>query len=452
MVRIIPLLILFLLPYSRNFPQSGKKIIYLSWENVVDISLKGNLALKSKILDYDAQSLEVRKAFTSFIPVFSYQGIAIRNLELPVFVFMGQRFVVGTNYSIQHSFDLSLPLFTGGARFFNLSAQQSLRKSLSEELKGQESFTVLTALQAYYGIMLAGELMKTAEEAVNVARENLDRVELHYKAGTATELDLKRASAQYYSAIPQLEESASSKILSYQRLKTILNIPLKDSLIVVDTLTLKNYLHGYAAYSLEDLKDIALDKRNELRSLSERLRAAGAGEKTVLAQFAPVISISANLSYQAQLERAKVAWGDYIRSKSVALSVYWPIFEGGKKIVDYQIAQVRTDQIKLALSQAKDGASLDVEEKYYAYKNVLKSLKSLQQAMEESKESMRISALMYGNGMSTQLDVLNAQLLYTKSKAEYLRGIFNYNSSQLQLLNSAGLMDEVWKSNPGDRR
>lgn len=452
MIRIIHFLILVLIPFSGISPQSDKKIIYLNWENVVDISLKDNLTLKSKILDYDAQGLEERKAITSFLPVFSYQGIAIRNLELPVFVFMGQQFVVGTNYSIQHSFDLSLPLFTGGGRWFNLSAQKSLRKSLSEELKGQESFTVLTALQAYYGIMLADKLTQAASEAVNVAKENLDRVELHYKAGTATELDLKRASAQYYSTVPQLEEAASSKLLSYQRLKTILNIPLNDSLIIGDTLALKNFLHDFASYSLEDLKGLAFDKRNDLRSLSERLRAADAGEKTVLSQFAPVISVSANLSYQAQMDRAKVSWSDYMRSKSVALSVYWPLFEGGKKIVDYQIAQVRTDQIKLALSQAKDGASLDVEEKYYSYKNVLKSLKSLQQAMEESKESMRISALMYGNGMSTQLDVLNAQLIYTKSKAEYLRGIFNYNISQLQLLNAAGLMDEVWKSNAGGRR
>ena len=65
--------------------------------------------------------------------------------------------------------------------------------------------------------------------------------------------------------------------------------------------------------------------------------------------------------------------------------------------------------------------------------------------MEESKESMRISSLMYGNGMGTQLDVLNAQLIYTKSSAEYLQGIYNYNISQLQLLNAVGLMDKIWE-------
>ena len=431
--------------FNQSFAQPNKNIIYLSWENVVNISLKENLTLKSKILDYESQGLEEWKAITSFLPTFSYQGTFIRNLELPVFIFMGQQFVVGTNYSFQHSLDLTLPVFTGGMRWFNLSAQKSLKKSLSEELKGQESQTVLSALQSYYGIMLSNELMKTALEAVNVAKKNLENVEKHYKLGTATELDLKRANAQYYLTLPQLETANSVKLLSYQRLKTILNIPLDDSLVVTDSLKSKDFLENYSSFTLDELKDLALEKRNDLLSLVHKLDATGEGEKMALAQFSPVISISANLMHQAQMDNAKVSWNDYIRSKSLILSVYWPIFEGGKKIIDYQLAQIKTDQVKMTLKQAKDLASLDVEEKYYSFKEVLKSLNSLKQAMEESKESMRISSLMYRNGMGTQLDVLNAQLLYTKSSAEYLQGIYNYNISQLQLLNAVGLMNEIWE-------
>ncbi len=440
------LIIILICLFTSSIPaQRDKKIIYLSWENVVDISLKDNLALKSKLLEYNSQNLEKWKSITSFLPTLSYQGVAVRNLELPVFIFMGQQFVVGTNYSFQHSLNLSLPIFVGGMRWFNLSAQSSLKKSLSEELKGQESKTVLNALQSYYAIMLTDELMKTADEAVSVARGNLEQVEKHYKAGTATELDLKRAKAQYYSTLPQLAAAGSNRLLSYQRLKTILTIPLQDSLVVTDSLTSRNFLGDYSSYKLESLKKLAFEKRNDLKSLSHKLDATDEGEKIALAQFSPVITVSADVIHQAQMDRSNVSWNDYIRSKSIALSIYWPIFEGGRKIVDYQLAKIKTDQMELALVQAKDGASLDVEDKYYTYKEVIKSLNSLQQAMEQSKESMRISTLMYNNGMSTQLDVLNAQLLYTKSKSDYLMGIFNYNISQLQLLYSIGLMNKIWK-------
>lgn len=445
MLKKIIIMVFILVTVGFVTAQSDKNVIYLSWDKVVDISLNDNLTLKSKLLDYEAQNKEEWKAYTSFLPTVTYQATAVKNVELPVFVFMGQQISVGSKYSFQHSLDLTLPVFTGGMRWFNLAAQKNLRKSLSEELKGQEAKTVLGALQSYYGIMLAEELSQTAEEAVKVSKENLDQVEKFYNAGTATELDLQRARAQYYSTLPQMQSASSGRYLAYQRLKTILNISLDDSLSITDSLGSRNFLNEYTTYSLAELKNLAQEGRNDLKSLEFQREATNESSKMSLAQFAPTIAVSANLTQQAQTETSKLMWNDYIRSKSIALSVSWPLFEGGKRILDYQIAEIRNDQMELALSQAKDGASLDVEEKFYNYQNAEKSLNSLQQTMQQSKESLRISTLMYHNGLSTQLDVLNSQLLYTNSKAEYLRGIYNYNISQLELLQSVGLMDKVWK-------
>ena len=72
-------------------------------------------------------------------------------------------------------------------------------------------------------------------------------------------------------------------------------------------------------------------------------------------------------------------------------------------------------------------------------------MRSLKDALDQFNESLRISNLLYAQGMSNQLDVLNAQLLYTKSKSDYLQGIYNYNVNQLALLKSVGLLDKIWK-------
>ena len=127
------------------------------------------------------------------------------------------------------------------------------------------------------------------------------------------------------------------------------------------------------------------------------------------------------------------------------LSVSWPLFEGGRRIIDYQIAKIKTDQMELALNQAQFGAELDIEQNYYGFTEASKSLHSLKDALDQYKESLRISNLLYTQGMSNQLDVLNAQLLYTKSKSEYLQGVYSYNVSQLALLKAVGLLDKIWK-------
>lgn len=444
MNKISIMIVIFLFSLSLVQGQSSRQIVYLSMDQVVDQSLSENLALKSKMLDYDAQNLEVWKGYSSFLPTLSYQGTFVKNVELPVFVFMGQEFTVGTPYTFQHSLSLSLPLFTGGSRFFNLSAQNSLKKSLSEELKGKESETVLNGLQSYYGIILSQSFFETANEAVKAAEENLDQVQKQYDAGTATELDLQRAKAQYYGTLPKLEATKSSLKLAKQQLKSFLNMPLEDSLVVVDSLSKKDFLSGLSTIDLSELKNLGFENKHELLAVRHQLEATEEGENLAWASFAPTIAVSASVDHQAQLENSRVMWSDYIRSKSIALSVNWPIFEGGSKIIELQKAQIRSDQMEIALKQFEDQTELNIEQSYYKYQEASKNLKSLEEAQKQSKESMRISDLLYEQGMSTQLDVLNAQLLYINSKTEYQQGIYDYNVSQLKLLQSIGKLNTIW--------
>ena len=425
--------------------QSEKRVIYLSWKNVVDISLKDNLALNSKSLDYEIQNLETWKSLSFFLPSLNYQGIMQKNVELPVFVFMGQRFVVGTPYNFQHSLSLTLPLFTGGSRWYNYDIQKDIKKSLKEELLGKEEETVLTSMQAYYGIILAEEINKSAEEAVNVAKQNLEQVQKFYNAGTATELDLQRAKAQYSSTLPILESSRSNKKLSVQRMKSLLNIPLSDSMVVVDRLDKTEFLKEYSNMTLDEFKELSKENRNDIRALQYQQEAIKTGEKIALGKFSPTIAISASVDHAAQLENSKIRWDDYIRAKSITLSVNWPLFEGGRKVLDYQIAKIRSEQMDLLVKQTKFAVDLDIEQNYNSYFETSKNLQSLKDALDQYKESLRISNLLYAQGMSSQLDVLNAQLLFTKSKNDYLQGIYNYNISQLALLKSVGLLDKIWK-------
>jgi len=438
-------LLCFMFVWNKANAQNEKRIIYLSWKNVVDFSLKDNLSLKYKSLDYDLQNLETWKSLSYFLPSLNYQGIAQKNIELPVFVFMGQKFAVGSPYNFQHSLSLTLPILTGGSRWINYEIQKDIKKSLSEELQGKEEETILNSMQAYYGIILSEELRKTTEEAVKVAKENLDQVQKFYDAGTATELDLQRAKAQYSSTLPMLESALSNKKLSVQRLKSLLNISLTDSLIVVDSLDKMEFLNEYSHTSLEEFKTLSKENRNDLKALQYQHEAVKSGEKIALGQFSPTVSVVASVDHAAQMDNAKVRWSDYIRSKSITLSLSWPLFEGGRRILDYQIAKIKNDQMDLLVKQAGFGADLDVEQNYYSFAEASKSLQSLKDALDQYKESLRISNLLYVQGMSNQLEVLNAQLLYTKSKSDYLQGIYSYNVSQLALLKSVGLLDKIWK-------
>jgi outer membrane protein TolC len=100
--------------------------------------------------------------------------------------------------------------------------------------------------------------------------------------------------------------------------------------------------------------------------------------------------------------------------------------------------------MNLLKKQTETQVSLEVEQNYYKLNESVKNLRSLEEAMIQSKESLRLSNLLYGEGMSTQLDVLNAQLIYNNSRVQYLQGIYNYNVNQLRLLKSIGKLNTIW--------
>ncbi|MCB0748956.1 MAG: TolC family protein, partial [Ignavibacteriae bacterium] len=227
--------------------------------------------------------------------------------------------------------------------------------------------------------------------------------------------------------------------------KYLLNISFEDSLIITDVLDQKDFLKEYRFSPLDELKTISSENRFDIKALNYKLEATKQGENIALGSFTPTIAASANLAHQAQVDNSNVMWNDYIRSKSISLALSWPLFEGGRKLLNYQQAKIQTDQMELMLEQADKGRILDVEQNYYSFSESVKTLESLKEAMIESKESLRLSNLLYAEGMSTQLDVLNAQLLNTTNQAKYYQGVFSYNVSQLNLLYSIGVLNKIWE-------
>jgi outer membrane protein len=426
------------------FAQDDPRVVEIRWEEVVEKSIDDNLALRAKRLDYESQDLEEWKSLSTFLPTLSYQGAWTNNQEIPKFFIAGQVIEVGSPWTIQHNLVASLPLFTGGARWFNYEIQSDLRKSMAEEVRDMESETALNALKAYFGVVLAQEMEETMAEAVEVAEANLEQVRTKRNVGTATELDLQRAKAQYFAQLPQYESAKNGVKKARQQLKVVLNIPLEDSLAIMDTLAIKTFGAEYVDLPLEELKSIARESRPDLRAGEYQVKAAEGGETAALSRFSPTAALSYTVSHQTQAEELDED-GTYFRTKALALSVSWSLFEGGGRYLDWEKAAIRTRQAELYRKLADDQAALEVENARLDYLEAVVNLESLEAASAQAEEASRLANLLYGEGMSAQLDVLNAQLAKTQSRAAYLEGVYRHNVSRLTLLDAVGKLNAIWE-------
>lgn len=427
---------------------NGRNTIMLSWSDVIGISQNENLDLKIQEQDYRIQKYNAGIAISDFLPTFNYQYQIINNIERPVFVIPGFGEVrFGTEYNFIHIFQLQYPLFLGGSRLANWKIQNNLKKSLTENLKNKEAEVVLQALESYFQVILAENLIEVNNRAKNAAEANFIQVEKFYELGGSSQLDYLRAKARYTSSIPPLTTAINSKKLTIENLKYILNINPQDSLIILDTLQQKKFLGEFEKLNLEDMQKIALHERTDLKGLEYQRKVVKSQKLISASQFLPTIVLLANVQHQAQINTPSVSRKDFIRAKSAGITMQISLFQGGRRVLEYQQAKVNDKKAALQLEHFQKSIILEVESHYNKYREAESNLESLLQSTQAATEALRLANLTYREGISTQVDVLGAQLALTNSEVEYQQGIFQYNISQLELLKSIGKLYTIWEEN-----
>lgn len=442
--KILPMLLsVCLWAFSPLFAQ---KIISLTWSDVVGLTRSQNLDLQMSYQDYRAQKMNHWQAYTEFLPTVNYQFQRTHNIELPEFVFMGQHIKVGTNYNYTHAFQLQYPLFLGGARIANARIQGSLRKSLEAQLRNKEQSVVFQALDAYFRIMLSDELIAVNRRAYEAAKANLNQVQKFYDAGTASQLELMQARTRLSSTLAPLTSAINNKKLAIENLKFILNIDPADSLVVLDTLKQEDYIRNFVSLELPELQKKALENRPEIRIMEEQKKVASGQKWLAASQFLPSVVASASVQHQAQLNDPGVHWEDYTRVKNAVIAVQFPLFQGGKRAIEYQKARIQEKKTALQIEQVKRSILLEVETAYRKFQEAEANLKSLRIAREEAREALRLANLNYQQGLATQVDVLTAQLAYSNNDAQFQQGVYEYNIAQLRLIKAVGLLPMIWKN------
>ncbi|MCX7726329.1 MAG: TolC family protein [Chitinispirillaceae bacterium] len=423
------------------------KIVRLKWEDVVIKSSSDNLEIKRMQLEYDIQKLNKWQSISNFLPTLTLNSYFTKNIELPTITMNGMKFKMGSPYNIQAELELSLPIFTGLSRYANLRVQQILEKSVKTELKGKEEEVVQKSLQAYFQVILAKKLIEVHKEALNAAKANLAQVEHLYNAGTASELDLTRAKARYSSALPMLESAFNNFKIAQNYLKTLLNIPLEDSLEILDSLEQKNFLdEDITKMSLDELKKISLENRIELKKIDYQIDIMREQKLATLSQHLPVVALATDVSEVAMKQSLdNISRNDFSRSRTLSFALKVPIIDGGKTVLQYKKAQIQIKQLQYTKEQIYNGIMMEVEQDYYALLEAKNSLSSLEASFEQVKEALRLATLMYAEGMSTQVDVLDAQTMYTKSSIEYQKGLYDYNIAQINLLKALGKIETIFK-------
>lgn len=254
----------------------------------------------------------------------------------------------------------------------------------------------------YLRVRELDERLAVAQASVASRQLSYDIFSRRYAAGATARLDLLQVQTlltQAQSLLAQLELERSHSLNALQQLvgSQIQLPPLQQSFAA--TMQMPLLPAGLPSQLLQRRPDIMLAEH--------RLRAANASIGAARANFFPRIALTgafgtASSELDGLFESGSRAW-------SFSPTISLPLFDGGRRRANLELARVRQEIGVVQYEQAIQNAFREVADALAGRHWLGEQLSVQQQAYQAQSERARLARLRYDNGSAAYLEVLDAE-------------------------------------------
>lgn len=344
---------------------------------------------------------------------------------------LGMSIGKGIGNSHSNSITASLPLFTGGELQGQIGqAKANYRSMLSAE---EQVYIEMkeTATNGYFTMLDAGNMKTLCQESVDRLQAHLDNVIAQYNVGIVARADVLRSEVELANAKQDLISAENGYDVAEATLNNIIGTPLSTTLVLKDTLQYVPYDNDMAyclAYSEEH--------RPELKQAEYGVDAAEAALVTARSGHMPKISATAGNYWGGDGSN----WpGDDDENWAVGVTASMNIFDSGVTWSKIHAAQENLAKAKETQRQVKDAVELEVRTDYLGMREAEKRISTTQVAVAQAEEDYHIAVVRYQAGVGTNIDVMDAQVALTEAKTNYVKALYDYNTSKAALNTSMGV-------------
>lgn len=342
---------------------------------------------------------------------------------------IGTRFDKQIGNSHSNSITASLPLFTGGELQGTIGqAKANYRSMLSAE---EQAYIEMkeTATDGYFTMLDAGNMKTLCQESVDRLQAHLDNVIAQYNVGIVARADVLRSEVELANAKQELISAENGYDVAEASLNNIIGTPLGTTLILKDSLQYVPYDNDMAyclAYSEEH--------RPELKQAEYAIDAAEAALVVARSGHMPKVYANASNSWGGE------NWpGDDDERWAVGVTASMNIFDSGVTWSKIHAAQENLAKAKETQRQVQDAVELEVRTDYLGMREAEKRISTTQVAVAQAEEDYHIAVVRYQAGVGTNIDVMDAQVALTEAKTNYVKALYDYNTSKAALNTSMGV-------------
>lgn len=404
--------------------------------DAVQLSLERNENVVIAVAQTDQARGAIVETRSRALPKLDLSYNYARNVQRPVIFFNqgGQTQQISIGQANDNTFALSLQqtLFDPGLGSA-LKAARLAREVSGDQVQDARRQTALATRTGYYQVLLNRQLADVQRKALAQAEARLDQVQSRAKVGLASEFDVLTAQVAVENLRPPLIEAENQLVISRQQLKRQLGVSLQDSLVLLDSLSF-GQTQVPPETEIEQAAQSRADRRAAEGMIQLRKAAAQAEDRSSL----PKLDLNLALSRRASSQTLIPPDQDFSQSFVVGLQVSWPLFDGRAsqgRLLQNQ-AQLRMAQQQLDAVDAD--IRLQIREARQGLQAAEAQVNSARATVGRAERALEIAQKRFANGLSTQLELGDAELAVTEARSNVAQALFRYNVARAQLTAALG--------------
>ena len=401
-----------------------------SLEECIATAKANNIQAQRQLLQVEGATSDLRLAKAATLP--SMSGWYAHNLNSGKTVNFEDYSYINTQYQDGNAgLQARLPLFQG-MQGWNLIQQGKLALQSAEQQKeAMETQITLSVVTAYLQILLAQEMVKMAEDKLQVSKDQIHQAEEFFKVGRIAKSEVLVIKSQEAQDELDLITRKGDLVLSNLILRQILNIE-GNSPISIASPKEKSML-PFSIPAATDVYEYAKSNQPRIKAAQSFVMANEAALKVARGATVPNLSLS-GVMYSRYSELGVNPLdpeGLYPYPKQLGDNTYMqanirlniPIFSRYSNGTQRMISQAKVSVLdsRLLLEQEKKTMREEIQQASSMANTAMARLNASEQAMKSAKEANDIIREQFEAGIVTAIDLRVSSNQFLQASAAYIQ-------------------------------
>jgi len=407
----------------------------LTLSEAVEIALRESPVIRGAQAEVEMATAQVQMAQAAKRPTLSATTLLTTGSEFGTFttpppVMPQNIFTVPRGPFANQNLMFMLPLRTGGRLQALVKQAQAARGASAAELQTMKLDLALEVKNAYRQTLLAGEMLRVAEERKKATEERLRVDRAAFAEGRVPQLYVLRDEAEDADAAQAVTDAQRDLDLALLMLRTTLGVSAASQITLGDTLSYE----APTTTALPDLLAQAQKQRPEIEAARRRLESAEHNLKAVGGAYQPQVSL------MAMGDVGHARGGGAMGGTAAGLVVGVPILNGGMRRAQESEARAGQSRAQAEIEKLTLQIERETQSALLTAQAAEKNIQTAQAAVKAAEENYRLAGLRYEAGRGTNAEVLDALAALTRARGNLARALFEFNAARDQLQRALGAM------------